>query len=215
MRVKIVGICLFAVGMFACDGGDVKREQTINFGEIAPQQLRDGYLQLHATASSGLPVSFASWDESIALIEGDKVRFLQAGSVNITAYQAGNDLFYEAPEIQQRLLIRDWDMNKKIQTIDFELPSEWKISRDGQQVKLKAVSSSGLPVAYTLESTQYGRLLQSSNTLYLYHAGEGGTQNDKAYDVQISVVASQGGNDEYNPADNVTQTMRVTGDVFH
>lgn len=198
----------------ACDKDGGKQTQTIDFGEIAPQQLRDGSLRLQAVASSGLQVQFASWDETVAVIEGDRVRFLQAGTVNITAYQSGNDRFYEAPEILRRLIIRDWDPDKKMQEIAFELSAELKISRDGQMIRLNAVSSSGLPVAYTLESTKYGRLL-SDNTLYMYHAGEGGTPGDKAYDVQITVVASQGGNDEYNPADNVIRTMRVIGDVFH
>jgi len=215
MKQTVFILSFLTVILSACNKDDEKQTQSINFEEIAPQLLRDGSLQLQATASSGLPVLFVSWDETIATIEGNRVRFLQTGTVNITAYQRGNDLFYEAPDIMRRLIIRDWDLNKKMQTIDFELPNEWRISRDGQMVRLNATSSSGLPVAYTLKNTIYGRLLQSNNTLYLYHAGEGGTPGDKVYDVQISVTASQIGNEEYNSADNVTKTMRVIGDVFH
>ncbi|MDR2140022.1 MAG: hypothetical protein LBP50_10815 [Tannerella sp.] len=212
-RILFLLSCLTAI-LSACSNGDGKQTQTIDFGEIAPQQLRDGSLQLQAAASSGLPVQFVSWDQTIAAIESDRVRFLQAGTVNITACQPGNDRFYEAPEIMRQLIIRDWDPDKQIQTIHFELPEKWKLSRDGQILKLDAASSSGLPVAYTLENAKYGRVL-SNGTLYFYHAGEGGVPGDKTYDAQVSVIASQGGNDAYNPADNVIRTIRVTGDVFH
>jgi hypothetical protein len=211
-RIIFILSCLATI-LSACNKDEGKQTQSIDFGEIAPQLLHDGSIALQATASSGLPVFFSSWDETLAVIEGDRVRFLQAGTVNIIAYQPGNEHFYEAPEITRQLIIRDWDPDKKIQTVNFGLPDEWKISRDGQILRLNAVSSSGLPVAYTLKNTVYGRLLE--NALYVYHAGESGVSGDKTYIAQISVVASQGGNDEYNPADNVIKTVRVIGDVFH
>ncbi|MDR2683234.1 MAG: hypothetical protein LBB64_05120 [Dysgonamonadaceae bacterium] len=207
----LTGIMLFT----ACDhSAPPKQTQSIDFAEISPQLLRDGSLQLHATTSSGLPVAFASWNSEIASIAGDRVVFKQAGKVNITAYQPGNEQYYEAPEITRQLLIRDWDPNKKIQTIDFELPPDWKLSRDGQQLSLNAVASSGLPVSYVLSTEKYGFLL-TSGTVYFYHAGEGDTPREVIYDVQVSITASQIGNDEYNPADNVERSIRVIGDVFH
>ncbi|MDR0537143.1 MAG: hypothetical protein LBH04_03725 [Tannerellaceae bacterium] len=212
-RILFILSCFTAV-LSACDKDNGKQQQSIEFGEIAPQLLRDEYLQLQAQSSSKLPVSYASWDEKIAVIEDDKVHFLQAGTVNITAYQSGNEMFYEAPEIVRQLIIRDWDLDKKIQSIDFNPPLEWKISRDGQMIKLNGQSSSGLPVSYTLGNTKYGRLL-STGTIYVYHAGESGVPRDNTYDVQLSIVASQSGNAEYNPADNVIKTIRVIGDVFH
>jgi hypothetical protein len=119
----------------------------------------------------------------------------------------------------RQLLIHDWDPNKKIQEISFELPAEWKLSKDYQRVELNAAASSGLPVSYSLSTDMYGRILAGSGSrpayLYLYHAGEGGAPGDKIYEVNIVVTASQSGNDEYNPADNVERTIHVIGDVFH
>jgi hypothetical protein len=204
--------CL-AVILSACSKDDGKQTQSIEFGEIAPQLLRDGSVKLHATASSGLPVLFSSLDTETVTVEGDRAVFRQAGKVNIIAGQPGNDRFHEAPEVTRQLLIRDWDPDKKIQTVDFELPADWRLSRDGQQLKLYAVASSGLPVSYVLATKAYGRFL-TAGTVYFYHAGESGTPRI-AYDVQISIIASQIGNDEYNPADNVERTIRVIGDVFH
>ena len=208
----MTGILIFA----ACEAGIQKQEQSIDFGEIAPQQLRDGYLQLQATASSGLPVSFAVRDSRIAVIEGDRAIFKQADKVDIVAYQPGNEQFYEAPEITRTLLIRDWDPNKQTQEISFELPASWQLSRDYQRVELTATASSGLPVSYSLSTDIYGRILTGSRTyLYFYHAGEGSVPGDKIYDVTIIVTASQEGNDTYNPADNVERPIYVIGDVFH
>jgi hypothetical protein len=198
----------------ACATNDGKQPQSIDFAEITPQLLRDSSLQLHAVASSGLPVSFASWNPEIAAIEGDTAVFKQAGTVNIIAYQPGNEQYYEAPEITRSLLIRDWDPGKKTQTIRFELPAEWKISRDYQILRLTATASSGLPVSYVLSSEKYGRFI-SDDRVYFYHAGEGGTSAVTTYNAQVIIIASQNGNDEYNPADNVERAIRVIGDVFH
>ncbi|MDR0567478.1 MAG: hypothetical protein LBG47_10690 [Prevotellaceae bacterium] len=209
-----------AAFLAACGAGSEKQEQSVDFGDIPPQQLRDGFLQLRATASSGLPVSYASWDTAVAAIDGSKVLFRQAGVVDIIAAQPGNERFYEAPSVTRRLIIRDWDPDKKTQEISFDLPAEWKLSRDGTIVALKAEASSGLPVGFALSTTKYGFLLSRSPNryLYLYHAGEGGQlvgAERLSYDAQISVVASQAGNDEYNPADNVEKMMHVIGDVMH
>jgi hypothetical protein len=205
-----------AIILSACNKDEGKRTQSIDFSEIAPQLLRDGSVTLQATASSGLPVSFLSRDTAgIAVIEGDRVVFKQAGKVNIIAYQPGNERFYEAPEITRQLLIRDWDPNKKIQTISFELPAEWRLSINYQDVELNATASSGLPVSYSLSTDKYGHITRSNKLLILYHAGEGDTSGDEAYDVNIIVTASQIGNEEYNPADNVERTIHVIGDVFH
>jgi hypothetical protein len=211
---RILWIFTLTTILSACETGDGKQTQAIDFGEIAPQQLQDGFLLLRATASSGLPVFFESQDSSIVVINGNKAEFLQTGLANITACQPGNEQFYEAPQIKRQLRIRDWDPSKKTQEISFDLPAEWKLSRDYQIVPLEASASSGLPVNFTLSSTKYGHIL-SSNKLYLYHAGEGGTRYDIAYDVNITVTASQAGNEEYNPADNVANTIHVIGDVFH
>jgi hypothetical protein len=211
----LTGVALLA----ACSAGDEKQTQSVDFGDIPPQQLRDGFLELRATASSGLPVYYASWDTAIADIDGNKALFRQAGAVDIIACQPGNEHFYEAPNVTQRLLIRDWDASKKTQEIiSFDLPAEWQLSRDGTIVALKAEASSGLPVSFALSTSKYGFLSSRTPYLYLYHAGEGGQLTGEErlfYDAKIAVVASQVGNDEYNPADNVEKVIHVIGDVKH
>jgi hypothetical protein len=205
-----MGIILFA----ACDADSEKQSQSIEFSRIAPQQLRDGFIQLQATASSGLPVFFVSWDTATVAIDGSKAIFRKAGTTTVVACQSGNEQFHEAPQMSQRIIIRDWDPNKKDQTISFSLPTEWKLTRDGTVVSLNAEASSGLPVSMVMSPERYGFLSNDFRYLYLYHAGESGLPYT-VYRVSISITASQTGNGEYNPADNVTATINVTGDVFH
>jgi hypothetical protein len=203
------------VGMVSCNPEDVRKEQSIYFEEIPPQLLSNGGVQLNAAASSGLPVEFVSESPAIASIEGSRAVFHAAGNIRIYAVQRGNDSFFEAPDVFQSLLIRDWDINKENQTIEFALPASWQLSVDGTILTLNAIASSGLPVRFTLSGgPNPGFISSSGNILFLYHGGEISAFPDK-YDTTITIVASQDGNPEYNPADNVAQMMRIIGDVLH
>ena len=53
-------------------------------------------ISVSATASSGLPVVFSSSDEEVAYVENGKLVILTSGTVDITAYQEGNDRYNEA-----------------------------------------------------------------------------------------------------------------------
>lgn len=208
------GMILMAMAVMACNQ-DIRQEQTISFEKIAPQLLRDGSVQLKAAASSGLPVTFVSADENIATVEGDRAVFHAAGSTLIYAIQRGNEDFYEAPDVFQSLLVRDWDPDKKTQTIDFELPAVWQISVNGQMLTLNAAASSGLPVKYSVSGANVGRILNNTSIFYVYHAGEGGCDFRNKYTTTLIFSASQDGNGEYNPADNVARQIRIFGDVLH
>ncbi|KAA6300480.1 MAG: hypothetical protein EZS26_003370 [Candidatus Ordinivivax streblomastigis] len=212
--IKTTVFLLFAAVAFsACNPEDTKREQNIYFEDIAPQILRDSLVQLKATASSGLPVVFGSGNTNIVTIEGDRAVFHAEGKVYVYASQPGNDEFYEAPNIFHQLVIRDWDPNKKAQTIHFELlPSEWKLSRDGIYLSLSATATSGLPVKFTFSGPKVGFI--SNSTLFLFHGGESPEFPD-TYNVTITIIASQEGNDEYNSSDNIERKMHIIGDVLH
>jgi hypothetical protein len=200
---------LFLPLVGACTPGNLKRSQTISFAELPPQNFMDSSLLLTATASSGLPVTYGSSDSRIALVEGDVVRFVTPGVVYLTARQAGDDSFYEAPDVVRELRIRDWDPRKRSQTISFELPEAR--SNDDPPLILTATASSGLPVHYT-SSNSKGILFTDSHTgacsLILYHG-------PMTYDLYLTITASQAGDAVYNPADNVSRTIHAIGDGTH
>ncbi|RYZ79160.1 MAG: hypothetical protein EOP06_27715, partial [Proteobacteria bacterium] len=79
--------------------------QTITFTALPTLTYGDANYTLSATASSGLPVSFSSMDESVATVSGNVVTILSAGTTTIVATQAG-DLTYDAAEpVTQTLTI--------------------------------------------------------------------------------------------------------------
>ncbi|MDR0700596.1 MAG: hypothetical protein LBG28_15470 [Tannerella sp.] len=194
---------LTIMALMSCEAGDGKNSQTIEFGELAPQNLMDGLLQLQAKASSGLPVTFSCSDERIAIVKSNIAEFVSVGRVYITAGQPGNESFYEAPNVMRELHIRDWDPNKETQVISFELPDKW--SNDDPPLPLVAVSTSGLPVKFT--SSDW-RATITGNLLILFHG-------EYTYDVYIDITASQEGDSTYNPAENVVRRIHAIGDGTH
>lgn len=75
---------------------------------MADKLSTDAPFALGATASSGLAVSYTSSDASIArIINGNQVEILKAGTVNITASQAGNGNYTAAVPVTRALQIID------------------------------------------------------------------------------------------------------------
>ena len=83
--------------------------QSITFDPLPAVSEGDPSFELVATATSGLPVSFASSDESVATVAGSTVTIVGAGTTTITASQAGDDDWNAAPDETQRLLVRAVD----------------------------------------------------------------------------------------------------------
>jgi len=203
----LVAVCYFTAiiaGLTSCGGNDDsgKADQTISFSSLTPHNLSEQSFELNATASSGLPVSFTSSDPTIATVSEKTVHLLKSGTIFITASQSGNDAYFEAPSVRQKLVINsDNDPDKKNQTITFDLSvSEWKYSQG--ELTLEATASSGLPVTFT---TTHPFVSITGNTLNLIYTGT-------HYDNEAVIVASQAGNAEYNAAPNVSKTLHVSHD---
>jgi hypothetical protein len=63
----------------------LKGSQTITFGQLEAKAFGDADFELSATSSSGLAVSYASSDQTVATIEGSTVRIVGVGATTITA----------------------------------------------------------------------------------------------------------------------------------
>jgi len=79
--------------------------QTITFGALSPVTYGDANFELVATATSGLTVSFASSNTSVATVSGTTVTIVGIGSTNITASQDGNASFNPAANVVQELVV--------------------------------------------------------------------------------------------------------------
>ena len=112
-------------------------EQTISFGQ-ASKTYGDPDFDLVATASSGLPVTFAiSGDCSIV---GETVHILSAGSCTAIASQSGDSYWHAAPDV---LVV--FSINKANQSISFPAPPT--VPFDQASTAVSATASSGLPVS--------------------------------------------------------------------
>ena len=79
--------------------------QTITFPAIAPQVV-GVYFALYATASSGLPVSFASTTTTVCTVSGSNVSMLTPGTCVIHATQAGNTAYAAAPLVSLDITVK-------------------------------------------------------------------------------------------------------------
>ncbi len=78
----------------------VQNDQTIAFDPIGAPLTTD-MVTLHATAGSGLPVTFAiAGGREIAQLDGDTLTFTGPGRVTVTASQAGNEAWRPASASQ-------------------------------------------------------------------------------------------------------------------
>ncbi len=165
--------------------------QTITFG-AAPVVLPGGTGTLSATASSGLPVSFATTSpSSICMVSGNVVTGVSAGYCTVTANQPGNAQYFPAPQATQTVPIGS------TQTITFtQYPTTLGL---GDHFTLVATASSGLTVTFTLNS---GPCTLNGNLVTGPAAVGPGT-------ITCMVTASQGGNAQYLPAIPVTVTITI------
>ncbi|MEQ8532394.1 MAG: T9SS type A sorting domain-containing protein, partial [Imperialibacter sp.] len=164
-----------------------KAGQTITFEPLATKTYGDPAFELSAASSVGLPIAFSSSDPAVVSVEGNSALIVKAGAVTITASQAGNDN-YNTASAEQTLTVA-----KASQTITFDdLPT---LQSDDEPIELVAEASSGLPVAFQSEDETIAAIEGATLTI----TGSGTT----------SITATQGGDENYLAAEEVTRALVV------
>jgi hypothetical protein len=131
-----------------------------------------------ATASSELPVALAV-TSGPAIVSGERLFIDGVGTVTVTLNQAGNSIYYEAPEVTLTFTV-----NPANQTImPIVISSSIKFSNTPVRVPIPKTSS-GLPASFSIVS---GPASVSGNEITLTGTGE------------VVLKASQGGNSDYLP----------------
>jgi hypothetical protein len=162
--------------------------QLITFDAIPAKVFDSPSFSLSASASSGLTVSFASSDTNVAKVSGITVTITGAGSTTITASQAGNYLYAPARNQNRTLTVA-----KANQTISFGALAAKTL--DSLPFTISATASSNLAVSFSSSNPAVATV--SGTTVTLVGAGT------------TTITALQGGNANYFPAANVTQTLTV------
>lgn len=165
----------------------VKGSQGITFTALATMKVGDAPFSLGATADSGLPVTYASSNTSVATVSGSTLTVVGTGTSTITASQAGNASFNAATDVTQIVTV-----NKGDQSISFAaLPAK----KYGDVPFSPATASSGLAISYTSSNLNVATV--SGNTVTIVGLGTS------------TITASQPGDTNYNAASDIAQTLTV------
>jgi hypothetical protein len=162
--------------------------QTISFPTITGTQYAATQLTLSATATSGLPVSFASTTPTICTVASGKASLLIAGTCILQATQAGNADYSPATLVQQNVVV-----HLAPQTINFPAIASQIV---GANVTLSATASSNLTVSFASATGTVCSV--SGTTATMLTAGT------------CVFHATQAGNATYSAAPLVSQSFKVT-----
>ncbi|WP_297869134.1 YDG domain-containing protein, partial [uncultured Flavobacterium sp.] len=168
-----------------------KADQTITFEPLASRLDTDESFTLTATASSGLPVSFTSENESIITISGNVATIVGSGTAIINATQSGNTNYNPATLISREQLIINTQLAN--QTITFEPLTERTYG--DEPFSLNAIASSGLPITYTSSDETIASI--NGNIVTIVQPGS------------VTITALQEGNASYNPAPASIQNLVI------
>jgi hypothetical protein len=164
---------------------DITRgSQTITFDPPAQIAYSDPPLELTATTSSGLAVSYSA--SGTCSVSGSTLTATAVGACSVTASQAGDESYYPASSVTRNITI-----GKHNQTIAFApLPNR---TIGDPAFGVTATASSGLPVSFSAA----GACSVANGVVSLNGVGS------------CTITASQGGDAHYNPAANVTRAFVV------
>jgi Regulator of chromosome condensation (RCC1) repeat/PASTA domain len=158
--------------------------QTIAFAPLVNRTYGGPNFSVSATASSGLPVTFAASGK--CELSGAILHITGAGSCTVTASQAGNADYNPAPDVSQSFAI-----TKAVQSITFG-PLANK-TYGAPDFPLHATASSGLSVSFAAN----GNCTVSGAMVHLTGAGS------------CTVTASQSGDANYNAAPGVSRSFSI------
>jgi hypothetical protein len=167
----------------------VQASQTITFPALSNRAYGTDPFPVSATASSGLPVTFASLTAPVCNVAGNTVTLLTTGACTIQATQAGNADYLAATAVT-----RSFQVTKDSQTISFGVLASQSLSV--HQIALSATATSSLPLSFASKTKGICTVTGSTSTLLAV-----GT---------CAIQATQPGDADYLAATPVSQSFQVT-----
>ena len=164
--------------------------QTISFAAIKTTEFANSSLPLSATASSKLPVAFASKTTKVCTVSGSSAKLLIEGTCTIAASQAGNSTYTAATAVSQSFTV-----HLASQKIDFAAITAKEFA--DSTLKLDATATSKLPVKLASDTLAICAIVKGEASLLAK-----GT---------CTIKATQAGNDVYAAARAVAQSFTVLG----
>ncbi len=165
--------------------------QTITFDVLTDKTFGDADFVVNATASSTLPVVFASQTGSICTVAGNTVSLVAAGTCTVRASQAGNGNYAAASNVDQSFVIA-----QAAQTIT--LGSAPTIAVGGSGTVSATGGASGNVVVFS-----------SNSAAVCTSAGANGSTITGVTAGTCVIAANQAGNTNYAAANEVTQAFAI------
>jgi hypothetical protein len=162
--------------------------QTITFGTLSDRTFGSAPFTIGATASSNLPVGFASNTPAVCTVSLATVTLVEAGICTITASQPGDATYGAAIPVLQSFTV-----SAASQTIAF--PPLGNVILPAGPITLSATASSGLTV--TFASSALSVCTVSGNTATILAVGT------------CAIQATQAGNTDYLQATPVMRSFTV------
>jgi hypothetical protein len=180
----------------ADDATDTLQSQVIAFDKLPSPARFDqlSTINLKAAATSGLPVTFRSSNTGVATVSGSVLRIHTAGTVTITASQAGDADWDAAAEVEQQLVV-----TKGKQIITFSAPAP-VASGSSRSFQLDVRVNSGQPLTFktrdakiaTVSQTGLVTVPENANGTTIIEVSQPGNANwEAATTVEIPVVANR------------------------
>lgn len=163
-------------------------EQTISFPMLSDKMYGDADFAAAVSASSHLNPTLTSSDTSVAKIINNQIRIVGVGNTTIYATQEGNQFYFAADTVAQKLVVK-----KAKQIISFA-PISNKTYNDDDFVPNVSISSNQ---DITLESSNTSVALIEKGTIRIIGAGS------------VTITASQKGNELFEEATSVSQSFTV------
>lgn len=166
-----------------------KAAQEITFAALASKTYGDAPFALNQVSNKNLTISYTSSDASVASISGNMVTIHKPGTVTITASQPGNAYYLAAASVSQTLTIKKANQSINLSALesrpygsaDFALPAQ---------------TDKGQTITYVSSNTEVATI--NGNIVHITGAGT------------TEITATQEGNEYYNAAPTVSQTLTVT-----
>ena len=167
----------------------IQASQSMTFGTLTGRTFGTAPFILSATASSGLPVSFASTTSTTCSVSGTTVTLVAVGTCTIQATQSGNANYAAASAVNQ-----SFQITPESQSITFGTLSSQAFGTGPFSVS--AAASSGLTVSFTSTTSTTCSVTGAIVTLVAV-----GT---------CTIQANQSGNGNYSAAASVSQSFQIT-----
>lgn len=166
----------------------LKGEQIISFDPAGAKTYGDEPFMLKISSTSDLPLTITSENGNAIELDGKLVTIAGVGEITVTVSQEGNEYYDPAQPVS-----RTFTISKATQVISFEAISE-KMLGD-PDFALVATSTSSLPVSFVVDDETVLKL--DGNQISIMNSGT------------TRITAVQSGNENYEPATPVSQTLVV------